>query len=86
MQIYRQLKEFSEFNSSQCNNPQILWECFIRGVYIAFSSKLKASRSRRMTEFENDRTRGLPWRGNRKKSSKNMEIKTTLGKIFNECH
>uniref|UniRef100_A0A8C2C1Q9 exodeoxyribonuclease III n=1 Tax=Cyprinus carpio TaxID=7962 RepID=A0A8C2C1Q9_CYPCA len=57
VQINQQIKEFVEINRSHCKNPQILWEtckCFIRGFCIAFSSKLKVFRTRRMSEIEQE--------------------------------
>ena len=50
-----QLNEFLEINSKSCDNPQTLWEttkCFLRGTCIAFASKLKRERDKRLSEIE----------------------------------
>ncbi len=56
-QINQQIKTFLEINRSHCKNPQILWEtckCFLREFCIVFSSKLKASRMRRLSGIDQE--------------------------------
>lgn len=54
LQLKQGLNEFLEINA-HCSNPQILWEttkCFIRGNCIAYSSKLKKRKNKRINELE----------------------------------